>query len=108
MILSGEKKEEYREIKKSMISIFFNWQETNYTRENFEEALKKNHFKEDCWTSLKKIGLITFSNGYAKDRRQMLIEMDCISIGKGKQEWGAKKDTFYFVLKLGEILKKNT
>ena len=47
---------------------------------------------------------ITFSNGYSKNRPQFEIELDSIEIGKGDENWGAKKDVNYFILNLGGIV----
>jgi len=80
MIQSGEKKEEYREL-------------TDYWK------TRMNNVKKEC------VGTITFSNGYAKDRRQIVVELLYISIRKGLLEWGAEKDKVYFVIHLGRILK---
>ena len=82
MILSGEKKEEYREL-------------SDYWKFRFE------HLKSlDTPTKT-----ITFSNGYRKDRDQFVIKLKSIWIAKGKEKWGAEPDKLYFVLKLGEIIK---
>ena len=79
MILSGEKKEEYRELsdywKKRMMKV-----KTNSVR------------------------TITFSNGYAKNRRQFVIKIRYITIRAGITEWGAEKDKVCFVLHLGKII----
>ena len=79
MILSGEKKEEYREL-----SDYWKKRMTNVKRQN--------------------IKTITFSNGYAKDRRQMVVNLEYISIRNGLAEWGAEKDKVYFVLHLGKVI----
>ena len=85
MILSGEKKEEYR-----VISSYW----LNRIGKPLE-PIDKYQFKE--------FDSITFSNGYAKDRNQFKAELLDIKIGTGKQEWGAEKHKQYFVLVLGEI-----
>jgi len=84
MILSGEKLEEYREMKYFWIN--------RLTKKN----LDPKHFDT-----------ITFSHGYANNRRQFVIELKEIEIDKGRPEWGAKSGEYYFVLKLGDIISKN-
>jgi hypothetical protein len=104
MILSGEKKEEYREIKDSMVSKFINWQKTGATRGYFTEMIKLYGFGAFFYPErdVKKYDTIIFSNGYKKDRPQFEIELKSIKIGYGNPEWGAEKDKLYFVLELGE------
>ena len=83
MILSGEKKEEYREIKPYYASRFF------------------QRFKVD------KNGLITcietmtliFRNGYSKNSPAIKCDVE-IRIGTGKYEWGAEPNKEYYVLKI--------
>lgn len=93
MILSGEKKEEYREIKPYWISRLM-WTLTEYL---------DNEGQVD--TSLfQTFDSIIFSNGYAKDRPQFEIEFNRIRKGIGNPEWGAIKGEKYFVLELGKII----
>ena len=47
---------------------------------------------------------ICFSNGYAKNRPQNIFECKGLKVGFGKEEWGAKPDTQYYILQLGEIM----
>ena len=81
MILSGEKKEEYREIKK-----FYN----------------RKFLTSDCFYNT-----ITFSNGYAKNRKQFVIELKSIKTGLGIEIWGAPLRQKVFILELGQIIRKN-
>jgi hypothetical protein len=76
LILSGEKKEEYREIKPY-----------------WEKRLIG-----------KKYDRIIFRNGYGKNAPWFAIELKEITQGAGKSEWGAEKGKQYFVLSLGEII----
>jgi len=80
MILAGKKREEYREL-------------TDYWKKRFSKV------KEHC------VDNITFSNGYSKDRRQMVVKIEYITIRTGIIEWGAEKEKVYFVVSLGNILK---
>ncbi len=83
MILSGEKKEEYREIKTYWIRRFQAWGNV------FDECRDFNE--------------IEFKNGYGKNAPTILLESKGIKIGIGKREWGANGDECY-VISLGKIL----
>ena len=76
MILSGEKTEEYREIKPYWTNRFYS---------------KKYHY-------------ICFRNGYAHNTTQFTIELKSITPSIGKPEWGAEANKKYFVLYLGKII----
>jgi len=93
MILSGEKIQEYRDIKDYWILRLF----VNY-REYF--TMQKNKGIQ----TTPQFQTITFSNGYSKNRPQFEIELYSIEIGKGDENWGAKKDVNYFILNLGGIV----
>lgn len=82
MVKSGEKKEEYREIKPYWIT--------------------RMHF--DLWDT-KPFDFIKFTNGYSKNAPNFTIELKSIHIGKGRKEWGAIVGTDYFILSLGQIVK---
>ena len=88
MIKSGEKKEEYREIKPYYVSRFY----SNYISSGggLEWVLNNNPkvYKE-----------IIFRNGYRKDSPKIKCYC-CISKGKGKPELGAKPNKLYYVLKI--------
>jgi hypothetical protein len=83
MILSGEKKEEYREIKPYWESrLCEKWSLAFYPKE---------------------ITTIVFTNGYGADKPSFEIELKSIDTGIGKQKWGGTTKPV-FVLTLGEIL----
>lgn len=84
MISSGEKKQEYREIKPYWMSRLF---------------ATKNGF-DGC----RQFSAVEFKNGYATN--SPIIRVQCLGIdfGYGKPEWGAVAGTEYFVIKLGKIL----
>lgn len=95
MIASGEKKEEYREVKPY-------WQ------------------NRLCWSAHGKIGgdfmdqhkviaytfwffdRIVFKNGYSKNAPSLTFSCLGIDIKEGRPEWGAEPGKKYFVIKLGE------
>lgn len=88
MILSGEKTEEYREIKP-------------YWQKRFKPH-SHVHIGSTWWP--KNHVQIVFSNGYAKDRRQMVANITGMRFeSEGREEWGAEKGKKYFVLELGAI-----
>ena len=82
MISSGEKQEEYREIKPHWIKRICGGDTINTDDEG--------HIITD-------ITHIRFSYGYTK--RTMTREVEYIKIGKGKKEWGAP-DYDVFIIKL--------
>ena len=83
MIASGEKKVEYR----------------NPSEYWYKRLSKFNPEQTKC--------TITFSNGYAKDRRQMVVELLSFGYGTGRKDWGAVEGVGYYKLRLGEILSRN-
>lgn len=78
MIASGEKREEYREIKDYWIKRL----------------------------SGKTYDFVHFRNGYSKGCPEMLVECKGIDVGYGKQRWGAGSAE-RFKIKLGRILSLN-
>lgn len=83
MILSGEKKEEYREIKPYWTMRFLNEFGLNFQG---------------------KVRHIVFRNGYSKNSPVMLC--DCkLREGQGKKEWGAEPNKEYYILEILEILE---
>ena len=78
MIASGEKREEYREIKKY-----------------WNRRLNKEY------------DAIEFRNGYAKDSPKITVKLDSVLIGLGIVEWGAPDYDRVYILKLGEIISKS-
>lgn len=81
-ILSGEKKEEYREIKPYYESRFFNSKKD----ENGEYTFQKN-----IW--------VIFRNGYSKESPSVKCYVS-IRKDRGRSEWGAEKEKLYYVLKI--------
>jgi hypothetical protein len=79
MILSGEKKHEYREMKKY-------WD---------DRLINRNSYDAVC-----------FVNGYGHDKPAFTIELKDIVVATGNEAWGAVKDVEYYVLLLGNIISK--
>ena len=118
MIASGEKPEEYREIKPYWIVRLTN---INYpeeeeggrkgTIENMVYDIVVNQFSgEDVlkayFSGLKSFDTITFRNGYQKNAPELLVECKGIEIREGNPKWGALPGEIYFVIKLGKILNQ--
>lgn len=85
------KEEEYREIKPFWSRIF--------TDDGIK--IKGKYYRP-------KDIIICFSNGMAKDRRQMLFKLNRIVIRAGNPEWGAEEGTSYYCLVLGEKIWQGT
>lgn len=85
MILSGEKKEEYRDMSpyyNSRFEKYFYVKDGNLTSKEFE---------------------VCFRNGYRKDSPSFIAIVKP-RIGFGKAEWGAEPEAQYFVLEIVRIL----
>lgn len=94
MISSGEKKEEYREIKRYWDVRFL--KQIGLHESKFEDAKK---LLEEQPRGV----IVTFRNGYSKDSPE--IDVRCLlSIGQGKEEWGAEVGKKYYVLRIDRIL----
>ena len=84
MIKSGEKKEEYREIKEYWFTRFKNNLFCIYD-ENLVIYLGT--------------GRVIFKNGYQKNAPKIMCEVG-ITTRKGNPKWGAKPNKLYYVLKI--------
>lgn len=103
MILSGEKKEEYREIKEYWCRRLLN-PPFSFMSKTLGDVLQD---LDACPNStFRDFDTITFSNGMTKNRDQFVIELKGIDINDGRPEWGAVLDKKYFVLYLGEIVNR--
>lgn len=91
MILSGEKKEEYREIKP-------------YYKSRFKNIFDMSPYSfipiGNCCRQ------IMFRNGYSKHSPAFIAECS-LDIKQGKVEWGADKDADYYVLTIHKIIWKS-
>ncbi len=107
MIESGEKTEEYRDIKESIVSLLFDWKRSGLTRKKFTEKLKSNNKKWIWGIYLKEFNNIQFFRGYSKNRKMMIIEHNWITIDFPKREWcDNNSNGLVFVLFLEKILIK--
>ena len=95
MIASGEKKEEYREIKRYYNKRFGNYFVHHELNSEVRRVLQKMP------TTAKEV---IFRNGY--NHNSPLIKCICqLRIGKGRTEWGAEEGKDYYVLQILEILE---
>ncbi len=82
MILSGEKTEEYREIKDYWKCRLMIWPSSNF-----------KHFDT-----------IKFTNGYARNAPSFMIECKGIKIGTAKPLWSDNWQGDVFIISLGKII----
>jgi len=104
MILSGEKKTEYREVKPYWIQRIFDYKELDVTAESFLNALIKK--KYPMFLYQKRISQIHFFNGgyFSKNLPNFKKELLSTYFGKGVEDWGAEKDKAYLCFCLGKIV----
>lgn len=105
MIASGEKLEEYREIKPYWVSRLVDGLDapTSYEKTMglvFELAGHIHSMK-----SAIAYDLVEFRNGYGKNVPAIRMKIRDIVMDFGKEEWGAEFNKPYFVIKLGKIIQ---
>lgn len=88
MILSGEKKEEYREIKLYWTKRFEN---------NLNAVILNMNYRYPMIESAK--GIVMFKNGYQKEAPKIKCFVE-LRQDYGKEEWGAEPNKEYYVLKI--------
>lgn len=88
MILSGEKKEEYREVKK-------------YYDDRFD--IPGYVWIEHSLIPARDV-IVRFRNGYKKDSPEIFVRLKRYAKGFGKPEWGAVPGEKYYVLELGNVI----
>lgn len=95
MILSGEKKEEYRAFKPYWNKRLGAWYES-YPQENgyWDAGFREPYFDT-----------IIFRNGYHKNARQMTIELTDYYLGEAVPEWSDNWKGEVYVFLLGKILE---
>ena len=100
MILSKEKKEEYREIKPYYNSRFKN---LNLSKGTTNCYINVNLDTKKI-TEIRDYKTIIFRNGYSKNSPSIKCRVK-IEKGYGKKEWGAEPNKEYYVLKILSIEK---
>lgn len=104
MILSGEKKEEYREITpyytSRLSNLFCVWtKNAEYHSGNMRRFLQSENARKNITQE------IMFRNGYSKNSPSFIAKCT-LSVGTGKEEWGAEAGKKYYTLKILEIKDK--
>lgn len=95
MIRSGQKREEYRELKSYYHKRLGNYFIKHIIDSNTKKVLRKMNTTEKE---------VVFRNGYSYNSPS--IRCLCIlKIGSGKQEWGAEPHKEYYILSILEILE---
>lgn len=120
MLLSGEKKEEYREIKKFWFDrlLWFKtcvhyWERLEVIELSWTDSHDYKQVIEAMWNKkeleLKDFDTITFSNGMkpVEVLPRFEVEFTGFEIREGEKKWGAKDGEKYFVLKVGEIISRS-
>ena len=110
MILSGDKKEEYREIKPYWFRRLVYCGKDDLINEWCKDIQDKKlaaRWNYDNYYYGKSFNKILFRNGYSKNAPSFEIECKGIEIGHGLIHWGAEKSKEYFVIKLGSITNHN-
>ena len=86
MILSGEKKEEYREIRPYYTKRFQNlWQSVDIDSKAERQVM--------------------FRNGYSVDSPSFIATVT-LDTGEGKKEWGAEPGKRFYILTIQKIIKE--
>ncbi len=101
MIVAGDKKEEYKEIKpyydKVLGNVFIGFPFTKAIVENL------NSIKSYDASQIKNAEII-FRNGYKYNSPKVKC-LCTLDIGQGKEEWGARPNKEYYVINILEILE---
>jgi len=87
MIATGEKREEYREIKP------------------YWEKRLCNHNEKGEFDGYKEFDFVIFRNGYQKNAPEMKVEVTGIGCDIGEEKWGARINTLYNVIELGNVVE---
>ncbi len=98
MILSGEKTEEYRDIKP-----YFESRLIDKNEQMRSESPSLGEYYPSDFIAWKDFDFVLFTNGYSKNSRIMLVELKGMGIAKGNPKWGAEKDKDYYVISLGDV-----
>ena len=114
MILRGEKKEEYREIKVSWTrrlmrsndidSVYCPEYWNDATEAMLNDTVEQEHF--DIY--FREFDAVEFYRGapyFGQELPRMLIECQNISAGFGRPEHGAPSDRRVYILKLGQVIE---
>lgn len=119
MIASGEKKEEYREIKPHWASRLLDFSGYHAeTKDDFKNLaadiafdVRNGHNASDVFkayfTRIHEFDTIVFRNGYASNAPTITVECLGIDIGPAVSEWSDNWQGNAFRIKLGKIISKH-
>lgn len=109
MIASGEKKEEYREIKEywSTRLIISGREPINCINSLKDKIELRNSLFGDSRDLFKEYTHIQFKNGYSKNAPTMLVECLGITYGNARPEWSDNWQGDVYILKLGKIITQS-
>lgn len=107
MIASGEKKEEYREIKPYWVNRL-TWHEHHEEvscANSLKDALiadSESSYPGGVFTTM--YDTVTFRNGYSKNAPKITLELLFITYGNAKPEWSGEMSGKVFIIRLGSTL----
>ncbi len=108
MILSGEKMEEYREIKRHYLPLLLKNLPNTHLYDTIIAVLKHPQtigINSACYgIAPRDYDAIEFRNGYSKTAPTMLVECKGITMDIGNPTWGAPAENV-FIIKCGKVLK---
>lgn len=111
MIASGEKKEEYREIKPYYLVRFMNLVgmprplQEEMCQDLQKDTMSSGFAFNNHYGNYTGYGYILFRNGYSKTSPTIKVVLEWVEVAKGKPQWGAEPEKKYFVIRLGDIIK---
>lgn len=104
MILSGEKTEEYRDVKDYWVNRLC----VKYPKSVIAVGAKLMDKHSGQQFDLDKFDFVEFTNGYSRKSPRVTLECKGIEIGIGNPKWGAIANETYFIIKLGSgITRQN-
>lgn len=110
MVLSGEKKEEYRDLThyyaSRLIQSYDGKDLSTAMRETYIEGVTIQELVDLYNVYFKRFTHVKLTNGYGNHRPSYLAEFKGIEICTGIEEWGAEPNKKYFVISLGEISER--
>lgn len=104
MILRGEKKEEYREIKKYWAIRLCGTSQYNGNDKGLLPDDKSTYWNGFYPINFRPYSEVVFKNGYGKNSPSCTVELKSIEIGMTKSEWCDEGEIKAFVLKLGNVI----
>ncbi len=104
MTASGEKLEEYRDIKESIVRMLFHWRDSGLTCTEFTQRLKAEGNLGGLWAYLKDIDAVELYRGYSNGRSIMVKPIEEISIGNAVPQWSNNWQGPVFVIRYARDL----